>query len=346
MVKIANNRADGFVNRPDAQVRVVLVYGPDEGLVRERVVKLCRTVVADLDDPFRVADFDAAGLKEDPARLLDEACAIPMTGGRRVVRLRGVDEGSVKAVTALLQTPTASALVVLQAGDLSSRSDLRKLLEEADEGAAIACYLDDPEAVEGVVRAFLKAEGLAIERDALEVLIGLLGGDRQQSRSEIEKLALYKATGTVTVSDVEACIGDVSALSLDALVYAVAEGDSGEAQRLADRLLAEGEAPIRVLRVIAGHFLRLHRVVALVADGRKADQVVAGFKPPLFFKVRDRFLGHVRQWPLDRLGQAVEALLQAEIDCKSTGSPAPEIMGRVIIQVSRAARRSARPSPP
>lgn len=340
MVKIAPNRADGFVARPDAKARVVLVYGPDEGLVRERTLKLCRTVVDDLDDPFRVADIDAARIKEDPTRLVDEACAIPLTGGRRVVRVRGVDEGSLKAVTALLQTPTASALVVLQAGDLSSRSELRKALEEAAEGAAIACYLDDQGAVESVAREALAAEGLAIDRDALDLLVGLLGGDRQQTRSEITKLALYKGSGSVTVADVEACIGDVSALSLDALVYAVGDGDAGEAQRLADRLLAEGEAPVRILRVIAGHFQRLHRVAALVAGGRKADQIIATFKPPIFYKVRDRFLAQVRKWPTDRAGQAIEALLQAEIDCKSTGSPANEIMGRVIIQVSRAAQRT------
>ncbi len=344
MVKIASNRADGFIARPDGRARVVLIYGPDEGLVRERTVALCRTVVDDLEDPFRVADFDGGRLKDDPARLVDEASALPLTGGRRVVRVRGADEGCVKAVITLLATPTAIALVVLQAGDLPGRSELRRIIEESDEGAVVACYLDDAGVVGSVVQAALTAEGLAIERDALDLLVGLLGGDRQQTRSEITKLALYKGEGIVTVADVEACIGDVSALSLDALVYAVGDGDSAEAQRLASRLLAEGEAPVRVLRVITGHFQRLHRVAALVASGRKADQVIASLKPPLFFKVRDRFVAQGRRWPVERLGQALESLLQAEMECKSTGSPASEIMGRVIIQLSRAAGRSGRAS--
>src|SRR5579859_3288274 len=105
MVKVAPAKADGFVARPDARARVVLVYGPDEGLVRERTVRLCRTVVDDLDDPFRVADLDAVKLKDDIARLVDEAAAIPLTGGRRVVRVRGADDGCAKAVTAVLETP-------------------------------------------------------------------------------------------------------------------------------------------------------------------------------------------------------------------------------------------------
>lgn len=342
MVKIAPARADAFVARPDARVRVILVYGPDEGLVRERTVRLCRTVVDDLDDPFRVADFDAARLKDDATRLVDEAAAIPLTGGRRVVRVRGADDSCAKAVTTLLETPAASALVVLQAGDLAGRSELRRILEEAEEGAAIACYLDDAGAIESVAREALASEGLKITADALDLLVGLLGGDRQQSRSEIAKLALYMGArgAEVQVADVEACIGDVSALSLDSLVYAIGDGDIAEAQRLIDRLLAEGESPVRIVRVIAGHFQRLHRVAALIAGGRKSDAVLASLKPPIFFKVKNRFLDQLRRWPADRAGQAIETLLQAEIDCKSTGSADAEIIGRVVIQLGRAAQRA------
>src|SRR5262245_42512192 len=73
----------------DPKLRAILVHGPDEGLVRERGEALARAVCPDLRDPFRVADLGAQTLADDPARLADEAAAIAMTGGRRVVRVRG-----------------------------------------------------------------------------------------------------------------------------------------------------------------------------------------------------------------------------------------------------------------
>jgi len=68
-VRLAPSRIAGFLQRPDPEIRSVLLYGPDEGLVRERADAVARSVCPDLRDPFRVADLTAGVLAADPARL-------------------------------------------------------------------------------------------------------------------------------------------------------------------------------------------------------------------------------------------------------------------------------------
>ena len=75
--------------QPPKKLTAALVFGPDQGLVRERADALAKTVVPDLNDPFRVAEIEKRRAGTDPARLFDEAAAISMIGGRRVVRVRG-----------------------------------------------------------------------------------------------------------------------------------------------------------------------------------------------------------------------------------------------------------------
>jgi len=72
-MKLPPSRIAGFLQRPDPAIRAILLYGPDEGLVRERAEAAARSVCPDLKDPFRVADLAAAVLAADPARLADEA---------------------------------------------------------------------------------------------------------------------------------------------------------------------------------------------------------------------------------------------------------------------------------
>ena len=86
---VKSHEADRFVTSPPKGLTVALVYGPDAGLVQERAETLLKSVVADLTDPFNVADLSEASVLADPARLADEAAAISMMGGRRVVRVRG-----------------------------------------------------------------------------------------------------------------------------------------------------------------------------------------------------------------------------------------------------------------
>ena len=107
----------------------MLVYGPDSGLIRERADSLARQIVDDLDDPFRVSELDPAMLKDDPARLADEAAALSMTGGRRVVRLRPTSDQQADVIASFLADPMGDALIIVEAGELQARSKLRKAIE-------------------------------------------------------------------------------------------------------------------------------------------------------------------------------------------------------------------------
>lgn len=339
-MKIAPARAESFVARPDPRARAILLHGPDGGLVRERFEALTRQVVDDPADPFRVADLTPADLQQDPARLVDEAAALSLTGGRRVVRVRDAADALTARIKPFLEDPKGDALVLLAGGDLSKTSSLRKLFEAADNAAAVPCYSDEGAGLESVVRATLGAAGLRVAPDAMAYLLAHLGSDRQVTRSELDKLALYKGTagGEVTLADAAACVGDTAALGMDDLAFAVADGDNATAQRVLDRLFREGGNPTQVLRALQRHFQRLHLAVGAVQAGAAPQQAMKSLRPPVFYKVEGRFMGQMQRWTVPLIGQALDLLLEAEIDCKSTGLPAEEMCARALMQVARAAR--------
>ncbi|MFN4283642.1 MAG: DNA polymerase III subunit delta [Alphaproteobacteria bacterium] len=348
-MKIQPARADGFSRKPDAAVRAALLYGPDSGLVRERAENLIKSVAGSLDDPFRTREISPAELKDDPALLRDEANALSLMGGRRAVRLRGAVDSHAKLFEDLLDDETkADSLIVVEAGALSPSSKLRGLFEEHPRAAAIACYLDDDSTLADVIRDSLRQFKLDVAPDALEFLVGRLGGDRMLTRREIEKLALYCAPlngegrETVALADAEACVGDSSEQGVDDIAMATARGDIAELDRTYERVTREGTHAIAILRAVSRHFERLHFVAGKMADGANADGAIKALRPPLFFKAVPPFKAALRQWPAANLGRALDLLLKAEMDCKTTGMPAEAITARVLMQLATAARRGAR----
>src|SRR5689334_158422 len=119
---VKSSDADRFIARPPQGLMAALVFGPDQGLVRERAETLAKPVVPDLSDPFRVAEFDEDAIAADPARLWDEAAAISMLGGRRVIRIRGAGNTVAKHFEKFLDEPPGDALVVVEGGDLAKTS--------------------------------------------------------------------------------------------------------------------------------------------------------------------------------------------------------------------------------
>lgn len=341
MVKIASGRADGFCRKPDSQVRAVLVYGPDSGLVRERAETLVKAVAGSLDDPFRTREITLADIKDDPVLLSDEANALSLSGGRRVVRLRnGADSLTAIFESLLSGGQTGGALVVLEAGNLTPRSSLRLLFEENSAAAAVPCYLDDDSTLSDVIETGLRQRGLTVAPDALEFLTSQLGGDRMVTRSEIDKLALYAAEQkTVTLEDAEACVGDSSERGIDDLAAAMTAGDQALVDRTFTRVLHEGANPIQVLRMLQRHFERMHLVAGKTAAGGNLDAAIKSLRPPVFFKAVAPFKSALRFWPVNKIGQAMERLLKAEMECKTTGMPSELICARVLMQITGAARR-------
>jgi DNA polymerase-3 subunit delta len=340
-MKIPPARADGFAAAPDAAIKAVLVYGPDAGLVRERVDKLCRAVAGSLDDPFRFAEIPANALRDDPARLADEAAAIAMTGGRRAIRVPNASDLLAPAIGSFLESPMGDALIVIEGGDLQSRSRLRTLFEGADNAAALACYEDDARTLETLVRKTLSDAGLRAAPDALDYLVENLGGDRGVTRSELDKLLLYLGEGakTVELEDARASIGDSAAQTIEDAVLAAADGNRKAVERSLQRAFAEGESPVAIVRAAQRHFQRLHLAASAMARGENAERAADGLKPRLFWKVRGRFISELRTWPLAGLGAALERLTAAEIACKTTGMPDEALALRCLLELAGYAER-------
>lgn len=340
MVKVAPRSSARFVAAPPAEAAVVLIFGPDRGQVAELAQTLVRTVAEDPTDPFRVADLALSALQDDPALLGDEARSMSLTGGRRAVRVRGAADALTKQVSAYLDDPSPDAVIVLEGGELQARSSLRKLAESHARAAAIACYPDEGASLTQLVTETLAAHGVRIAPDALRYVGQQLGSDRQASRNTLEKLALYAGDGgQVSLEDAEQAVGDIGESNLDALAQAVATGQSGEAQRLVQRLFADGTNPVQVLRGLVRHFGRIAEARAHVDAGMEAEAAVGNLRPPVFYRAKPGMVAAARGWTTPRLQTALDRLLRAEIDCKTTGMPAELMCARAVLALSAAAPR-------
>ncbi len=335
-MKIPPGRVEGFLKKPDAGIRAVLVYGPDAGLVRERADRLASGVAPDAADPFRVSELPAADLAQDPPRLNDEAAALCMTGGRRVVRVRDADDRLGGMFERFLAEPPGDALVVVEAGELGPRSKLRAAFEAAATGGALPCYVEDGAALHAAVRAALAERGVKADDAAVRTLAGLLGPDRMLLRGEVEKLALYLGDRrAATAEDVEACSADAAATSLDEAIDSCLAGNLAAADRALQRLAAEGVAPVRVLRSMAAHLARIESVHARAAAGEEIGRLMAAQR--IFFKRQPAFRAQLRIWRGQRLARALDRVVEAEMRCKETGAPDRAICERALLGLAAGA---------
>lgn len=342
MTKLTGGKADAFVRHPDATTVAALIYGPDEGQVRERANRMTRAIVADPSDPFRVAELSAAQLKEDPAVVGDECAAMAFGGGRRVVRLIGATDAQAAPVLSFLANPRGDALLIVTAGNLPPRSKLRSAFETSQVAAAIACYPLEGAALVSALQAGLSEAGLRIEPDAISLLSGLLANDFAALQAEVEKLRLYmgEEKRPIAAADVLACCGDQSAHDVSELGFAVGNGDQKTVQKVTDRLFAEGQNPVAAVRGVARHFERLLQARGGMDHGKSSEQAMKDLRPAVFFRDATPFRSQLEFWPSSALLAAIDRLVTIEQQCKTTGIPAVAAAQRGFMEIASLAARN------
>ena len=336
---VKSHEADRYVANPPKGLALALVYGPDAGLVQERSEKLLKSVVPDLADPFNVSDLNEDTLLADPARLADEAASISMMGGRRVVRVRGAGNDLADLMESFLDDPKGDALVVVEAGDLAKTGALRKLFDGHKSAAAVQCYPDSLRDLGDVVRDALRAEGISIEPEALEDAASRLGSDRGVTRREIEKLVLYMhGKKQVALEDVRAVMGDEAEARSESACDAAGSGDLARLDLELERLWTADTQPAQILRSAMGHFQKLLQARESAARGESIDTVMKRLRPPVHFSRATSFKNQAQRWSSDKLGEALDMLLEAEALTRTTAVPAEAVTGRALMNIAAMAK--------
>jgi DNA polymerase-3 subunit delta len=336
MVALKSSEFDSFLAR--GKQPIVLIFGPDAGLVRERAQALIARAVEDPNDPFSLARLDGDVLAETPDRLVEEAHTIPLFGGRRAVSIRAGTRNFSAAVEKLIGAPPGpDCRVVIEAGDLTRSAPLRNLCEKAAVVASFACYPDAERDLGRLIDQEFRDAGVAVTADARALLVASLGGDRLASRSELQKLMLFShGTDRVDVDDVIAIVTDASAPAFDVIADAVFAGQSHEVDRQFVKARSEGTPATVIVGAALRVAAQLHRTRLDIESGVSIAEALRGMR--VHFRREKVVETALRNWTSARLERAIAHLAEATFETRLRADLADTIASRALLATSMRAR--------
>jgi DNA polymerase-3 subunit delta len=316
-MKLTARDIEPFLRNP-GKAAGALIYGVDGGQVRQRVAMLAESWLGPNADAMARMEFSAEQIHDDGALLADELAAMSLMADKRVIQLRDVDDKHLPAIEEALARRSPDNFLILYCSESLSGSKLRTWAERAGEIGCVACYKDEGMNLEAIVRDTLRGYGLRANTDVMRYLASQLSGDRQIILNELEKLSLYVGDEAeeITLDDARLAVGENNDRSLDDLTQAVAMGDMVGLCRLSDRLLAEGNAGVVLVRAMMRYFARLEDIAALRAQGESVDGAIERLRPPVFFKAKPPLKAAASRWSATQLADAQAMLQLLELDSK------------------------------
>lgn len=348
-MEIKSAQINGFLQSPTKSLRVILIYGPDRGLVAERTRDLVKYYAGALDDAFNIARMNGSDLTSDNNPLFDEYLSLPMfpstaADGRALQKTVWIfDDGSQiqKQIGSLLNDKQDGNIIIIEGRDLKKSSALVKLCIKHKLAASLPCYQDSLRDINQLIRDVATENGLKISTENVGFLQSLLGNDRLLSRSEIDKLMLYcHGQSEVSYDDIQACVnGDAAKFSFDKLLDAICGGQVQSADRELGHFISTGDHPVMIFAIIRNHFNMLHLASFGMLQGKSVDNIVQTMRPPVFFNRKAAITNQIRKWSQKKTDLAQILIAEADINARQNAPLAKDILNRLVTRLSLMANR-------
>ncbi len=325
---------------------IKIIYGEDGFRVHEALEELRREIES--GDALGGSSTELDGATVKPEELLNASQTMPLLGGRRLIIVRGLlgrfeakrrtkrrtERGKAKAkadsdgdsdsdnnagllgdwqaaVDALPDLPESTVLALVD-GKAGARNPLLAALSQAADVQQFAPLKKGELA--GWIRERAELYGARLEGRAIAAMADLVGGDLWAVDGELRKLATYAGDDVISEANVRSMVSQVREANAFALADAIVEGRGDQAIALFQRLLADGDAPLRLLALIARQYRLLIQARELL-DQRLSPAEI-GNRLGVHGFVAQRILQQAPPYSAGQLRSAYGRLLEADLSIK------------------------------
>jgi DNA polymerase-3 subunit delta len=322
-------------NAAKAKVRPIYVLHGDEHFLKCRVTAVLRTLVLGADnDDFGLSSYD--GEKASWAEVHDELETLPFLSPRRLVLIERAEPFVTRERSRLekyFAEPSKTGVLVLDVQSWPANTKLAKLLPEA---ATIVCKAPASHKLpEWCVQWCGAQHGKPLSLSAARLLVDLVGADMGLLDQEMAKLAIYAGSNSrIDTADVDQLVGRSRTENTWKMFDLLGTGQTGAALTLLDRLLDQGEEPLRLLGAFSMQLRRLAQAARLHSQGESvADALEHAGVPPFGRRNAEQQLRHLGRRRLDLL---YDWLLETDLGLKGSSQLPPRtLLERLVVQLAR-----------
>lgn len=340
-MKRQGRQAESFCKAPDPDCAVALIFGKPGAPLDEHAEILISNWLKSAPEALDLKRISPEEARQEPGAIFDELYSASLFGGASLIQVHIQKESeaapfleALKGIEERGELPSGRLLII--AGDLNTRSKLRKTLEDSKVGTALMFFERTAHEFEGWVRDRVKAGKINLEPDAEDLLIQTLLEDQSLAASEIDKLALFAdgRDGKVSRADIAELIALEDQSSHFELIDLALDGKAAE---LAEKLpqIALEAAAIPLLIGLINQLKRLSQAHEIATTGTNGPAIGGKLTPRIFERQWPAFEKRMRIWTPGRVLALMERVSEADAACRRAASPQEAIVARLLLDIAQ-----------
>ena len=311
----------------------ILIYGPNEGLVRDNFLKL-----KEIFNQSNAEEISFTGklINDQPEALIDEIQTVSMFNDQKIIIIEQPIDKNIELFEEAFTALPDHTLIIILASNLTKTSKIRKFFENSKQYFSCANYEDDFRSNSQQIQNLEKSINKTLNRDIKNYLNQNLSSDRMISKNEIEKLILLYAENDQIpeLENIKLIFNDNPDLGLNKISQLAFSGQPKKVSINLNKIFAEGVSPVAIIRVMLNYVLRIQTTQIALKKTNDFDSAIKSLKPPVFWKDKDNFKLHCKKWPINQTILNFNLLVDTELNCKSDYNLTNILCERALINIA------------
>ena len=319
-----------------------LIYGPNEGLVRENIDLVYKKFSDNLDcEKLYITNKQ---LDEDPSVLQNEMNSISMFSTKKFIVLDSLKEKHFTIIEKCLLENYENIFLIIKLDNLTKSSKIRKLYETSKIHFCLACYDDDLKILSSLLEKFQKENSITFDSDVKSFLLNNLSNDRMVIKNELEKilLSLSKDDRKVDIEKIKYILHDSAHTDFQQINNSILFGNIEKGSKSLEKLFNLGTDPVAILKSLNNYIMRIRLTQVELSKGKQFDEAIKILRPPVFWKEKSDFKRHCLIWPANVIENLINEVLSSEIRCMTNIIIAKEQCEKTLFEISSIAKRYSR----
>lgn len=250
----------------------------------------------------------------------------------KLIIISRVTDRILKYFEAILNKDISNIKFFLRTGVLEKKSKLRSFFEKNNKVIVIPVYEDNYRSLYSFIEKFLSANKIILSRESINLLINRSGNDRFNLKIELNKIYNYSITNKKIDLEI---IKKLSNLVENYSVYELADSYLEKNKKNLSKILNENnysnEDCILILRTIMSKSKRLLSILESSKYNKNIDNVIALYKPPIFWKEKEIVKKQVNKWVLEDLKNKIYKINDIELLIKKNASTSLNLLSNFIV---------------
>jgi len=319
-----------------------LVYGPNEGLIRENINIIFKNFSKDAD--CEKVNIIGKQLDENISILNDEISTISLFNEKKFIILESIKEKHISIIEDSLSLEFKNTCMIVKQDNLTKSSGIRKLYESSKTHFSLACYDDDIKVLSSLLEKFQKEHNIIFDSDVKSFLLNNLSNDRLVIKNELEKilLSLSKDDRKVDIEKLRYILHDSAYTDFQQINNSILFGNVEKGSRLLEKLFNVGTSPVAILKSFNNYIMRIRLTQVELSKGKQFDEAIKVLRPPVFWKEKSDFQRHCSMWPTNVIENLITEVLSSEVKCMTNNVIAKEQCEKTLFGISSTAKRFSR----